>query len=73
MKASRYLPIFEALGQEARFNLFELIYQSGSKGVRPKQMIEKFGYGAGTLSFHLKKLFASELVVFKVDGRRVIY
>lgn len=73
MKAYRYFPIFEALGQEARFKVFGLIYQSGKRGVRPKEMLEKFGSNPGTLDFHLKKLLASELVVLKVDGPRGVY
>ncbi len=73
MKTSLYLPVFEALGHEARLRLFNLIYQSGKIGVRPKEMMDKFGSNPGTLDFHLKKLVAAKLVVLKMGGPRGVY
>ena len=34
-----YKDIFKVLGQEARLRVFYYIYQSGPKGVRPKEMM----------------------------------
>ena len=73
MNTSFYLPIFEALGHETRFKVFAFIYQSGKAGVRPKEMIEQFGFDSGTLDFHLKKLVAVKLIVLKVGSRRGVY
>jgi ArsR family transcriptional regulator, arsenate/arsenite/antimonite-responsive transcriptional repressor len=73
MKTSLYLPVFEALGHEARLRLFNLIYQSGKIGVRPKEMMDKFGSNPGTLDFHLKKLVAAKLIVLKMGGPRGVY
>lgn len=73
MNKSFYLPIFEALGHETRFTVFEFIYHSGKTGVRPKEMSDKFGFDSGTLSFHLKKLMAVKLITLKAGDRRGVY
>jgi len=73
MEAALYLPIFEALGHETRLKVFMSIYQSGKVGVRPKEIIEKFGVDSGTLDFHLKRLLAVGLIVLKFGCQRGIY
>jgi ArsR family transcriptional regulator, arsenate/arsenite/antimonite-responsive transcriptional repressor len=73
MNISLYLPIFEALGHETRLKVFDFIYQSGNVGVRPKDMIERFGIDSGTLDFHLKKLVGVGLISLKIGSRRGIY
>jgi DNA-binding transcriptional ArsR family regulator len=65
--------MFEALGHETRLKVFDLIYRSGKAGVRPKDMIDSFGFDSGTLDFHLKKLVAVKLISLKKEGRRGIY
>ena len=70
---SSALLIFEALGHETRFKVFDLIYRSGSVGMRPKEMIDAFGFDSGTLDFHLKKLIAAKLICLKVGCRRGVY
>ena len=67
------LSIFESLGHETRFKVFESIYRSGKIGVRPKNMIDEFGFDSGTLDFHLKKLVAAKLICPKEGGRRGVY
>lgn len=71
MKAS--LSVFEALGHETRFKVFDYIYQSKKMGARPKDMIDEFGFDSGTLDFHLKKLVAANLICLKTAGRRGVY
>ena len=56
MTILRYAKVFEVLGHDTRLKVFDLIYRSGKKGVRPKEMIDQFGVDSGTLDFHLKKL-----------------
>ena len=73
MNMSLYLPIFEALGHETRLKVFDFIYQSSNVGVRPKDMIERFGIDSGTLDFHLKKLVGVGLISPKTEGRRGVY
>lgn len=63
-----YKDIFKVLGQEARLRVFYYIYQSGPKGVRPKEMIEELGMNTGTLDFHLKKLASVNLISVKRAG-----
>ena len=67
------LSIFEALGHETRFKVFDFIYRSGKVGGRPKDMIDEFGFDSGTLDFHLKQLVAAKLICLKVGGRRGVY
>ena len=73
MEIPQYLPIFEALGHETRFKVFMSIYRSGKVGVRPKEIIDKFGVDSGTLDFHLKRLTAAGLIVIKFGCQRGIY
>ena len=73
MEISLYLPIFEALGHETRFKVFMSIYRSGKAGVRPKEIIDRFGVDSGTLDFHLKRLTAVGLIVLKFGCQRGIY
>ena len=73
MEISLYLPIFEALGHETRLKVFMSIYRSGKVGVRPKEIIDKFGVDSGTLDFHLKRLTAVGLIVLKFGCQRGIY
>lgn len=67
------LSIFEALGHETRYKVFDLIFRSGSNGVRPRDMINQFGFDSGTLDFHLKKLVSAKLIYLKAGGTRGVY
>jgi DNA-binding CsgD family transcriptional regulator len=49
------------------------IYRSGKAGVRPKEIIDRFGVDSGTLDFHLKRLTAVGLIVLKSGCQRGIY
>ena len=73
MDISLYLPVFEALGHKTRFKVFMFIYRSGKAGVRPKEIIDRFGVDSGTLDFHLKRLTAVGLIVLKFGCQRGIY
>ena len=73
MDITTYLPIFDALSHETRLKVFMFIYQSGKIGVRPKDMIEKFGVDSGTLDFHLKRLVAVGLILLKEGCHRGVY
>ena len=63
MNINSYSAVFEVLGFEPRLRIFDWIIKSGSKGVAPKEIIEKFGFDSGTLSFHLKKLQKVNLII----------
>jgi len=68
-----YAKIFEALGQESRLEVFNLICQAGKKGIRPKEIIEQLGIDGGTLHFHLNRLMAVNLIATKPNGPRGTY
>ena len=68
-----YAKIFEALGQESRLEVFNLICQAGKKGVRPKEIIEQLGIDGGTLHFHLNRLMVVNLIATKPNGPRGTY
>jgi predicted transcriptional regulator len=63
MNINSYCAVFEVLGFEPRLKIFDWIIKSGSKGAAPKEIIEKFGFDSGTLSFHLKKLQKVNLII----------
>ena len=68
-----YAKIFEALGQESRLEVFNLICQSGEKGIRPKEIVEQLGIDGGTLHFHLNKLMTVNLITTKQNASRGVY
>jgi len=65
--------IFEALGQESRLEVFNLVCQAGKKGIRPKEIVEQLGIDGGTLHFHLNRLMAVNLIAPKPNSPRGIY
>ena len=73
MTILRYAKVFEVFGHDTRLKVFDLIYRSGKKGVRPKEMIDQFGVDSGTLDFHLKKLLAVNLVARRQMGPGCLY
>ena len=70
---AHYSKIYEALGQESRLKVFNLICQSSNKGIRPKEIVEQLGIDSGTLQFHLKRLMAVNLIMTKPNGPRGTY
>jgi predicted transcriptional regulator len=70
---AHYSKVFEALGQESRLKVFNLVCQSGNKGIRPKEIVERLGIDGGTLHFHLKRLMAVNLIATKPNGLRGTY
>jgi DNA-binding transcriptional ArsR family regulator len=73
MKNTDAISAFLALGQETRLNLFRLIVQRGDIGLTPGQIIEKLGIPNATLSFHLKELVNSNLLLVERQSRNLIY
>jgi len=73
MTILNYSKVFEVLGHDTRLKVFDLIYRSGKKGVRPKEKIDQFGVDSGTLDFHLKKLLAINLVAIRQKGPKCLY
>ena len=73
MKNTEAISAFLALGHESRLNIFRLIVQRGDVGLTPSQLIEKLGIPSATLSFHLKELLNSNLLLVERQSRNLIY
>jgi len=73
MKNTEAVEAFVALGQESRLNIFRLIVQRGDIGLTPTQIIEKLGIPNATLSFHLKELVNTKLLLVERQSRNLIY
>jgi predicted transcriptional regulator len=73
MKNTHAISVFLALGQESRLNIFRLIVQRGELGLTPGEIIEKLGIPNATLSFHLKELVQSNLLLVERQSRNLIY
>ena len=73
MKNTEAVEAFVALGQESRLNVFRLIVQKGDIGLTPTQIIEKLGIPNATLSFHLKELVNTKLLLVERQSRNLIY
>ena len=69
----RHAKIFDALGQESRLKVFNLVCQSGDKGIRPKEIIAQLGIDSGTIHFHLNRLVGVNLIATKSNSPRGIY
>jgi hypothetical protein len=64
--------VFLALGQETRLNVFRLIVQKGDTGIRPSQLGELLDVTSATLSFNLKKVPQSNLVMGECQSTNLI-
>jgi len=73
MKNIDAVKAFVALGQETRLNIFRLIVQRGDVGLTPTQIKELLAIPAPTLSFHLRELCLSNLLVVEKNGRSLTY
>ena len=73
MNNNNAISAFLALGQETRLNVFRLIVQRGDNGLTPSEIIETLGIPNATLSFHLKELADSNLLLVERQGRYLIY
>ena len=73
MKVEQAIPALSALASEARLSVFRLLVKRGPKGYTPSQLVDRLGVPAPTLSFHLKGLVQSGLVVSRREGRNLYY
>lgn len=62
-----------ALAQESRLAIFRLLVEAGPAGMAAGKIGEKLTLAPATLSFHLKELHRSGLVVSSQEGRFVYY
>jgi len=73
MKEQQAILALSALASEARLAVFRLLVKRGPKGYTPSELTERLGVPAPTLSFHLKSLLQSGLIVSRREGRNLHY
>ncbi len=73
MKSSDAIQALGALASESRLAVFRLLVKRGPQGYTPSELIERLDVAAPTLSFHLKELMHSGLVVNRREGRNLYY
>ena len=73
MKAQEVIDSLGALASESRLAVFRLLVRRGPSGHTPSELIERLDVPAPTLSFHLKELARSGLVVSRREGRNLYY
>ena len=73
MKSDQAIPALGALASEPRLTVFRLLVKRGPKGYTPSELIERLDVPAPTLSFHLKELLRSGLLVSQREGRNLRY
>ena len=64
---------FLGLGHDLRLSIYGLIARSANQGIRPSELREQLSIPQATLSFHLKQLQISRLVVVKRKGTSLFY
>jgi DNA-binding transcriptional ArsR family regulator len=73
METKTVLAALSALAQESRLAVFRLLVQAGPSGLAASKIGEHLDIAPSSLSFHLKELSHSGLLVSKQEGRFVIY
>lgn len=73
MKSQEAINSLGALASESRLAAFRLLVRRGPSGYTPSELIERLDVPAPTLSFHLKELAHSGLVVSRREGRNLYY
>jgi DNA-binding transcriptional ArsR family regulator len=73
MKAYEIIEALSALASEPRLTVFRLLVKRGPEGYTPTELIQRFDIPAPTLSFHLKGLVRSGLVVSRRESRNLYY
>jgi DNA-binding transcriptional ArsR family regulator len=63
----------DALAQESRLDIFQLLVEKGPDGIKMGAIGEKLALPHATLSFHLDKLRQSGLIESEKQGRATIY
>lgn len=73
MDATQTVKALSALAHETRLAAFRLLVQAGPDGLTPSFIAEKLEMAAPPLSFHLKELTHSGLILPRPDGRKIHY
>lgn len=73
MKTSTAIRVLGALAQETRLEVFRRLVKAGSEGLAAGEISDELGIPRPTLSFHLKELAGSGVVVSRREGRSIRY
>ncbi len=73
MEISNAATAFSALSQASRLLTLKSLVAAGPRGIGAGQIAETLNIPAPTMSFHLKELERSGLILSRKEGRRVIY
>ena len=73
MKSEDAIKALSALASEARLAVFRLLVRRGPEGYTPSALVQRLAVPAPTLSFHLKELTQSGLIVSRREGRNLYY
>lgn len=73
MDQSQALDCFAALSQQTRLGIVRLLVKAGEDGVAAGAVADEVGVSASNVSFHLKELERSGLVLQRRESRSIIY
>ena len=73
MKSPEAIQALSALASEARLAVYRLLVKRGPEGYTPSELGARLDVPAPTLSFHLKELVHSKLVISRREGRNLYY
>jgi ArsR family transcriptional regulator len=73
VKAKDAIGALSALASEARLAVYRLLVKRGPEGYTPSELAARLDLPAPTLSFHLKGLTQTGLVVSRREGRNLFY
>lgn len=73
METKQAVETLGALAQDSRLQVYRLLVQAGPEGVAASDIAERLGVPTNTLSFHLKTLSHTNLVLSRQEGRFIYY
>src|SRR5437868_7074718 len=73
MDESQARNCFAALSQETRLAVVRLLVKAGEDGVAAGAIADEVGVSASNISFHLKELERSGLILQRREARSIIY
>ena len=73
METNNAIKALTALAQETRLTIFRLLVQIGETGLSAGELAKELNIPNATLSFHLKELVHSELIIARQESRFIYY
>lgn len=73
MDAKQTVKALGSLAHEVRLSVFRMLVRAGPNGLKPSFIAEELGIAAPPLSFHLKDLNNSGLIIARPEGRSIHY